>query len=90
MIVISEDDLLDVDDLPEYVLRRSQLALAPPQDEAPAGDASKPAGMTLRDAERELIRSTLDETRGNREEAARILGIGERTLYRKINEYGLR
>jgi len=28
-------------------------------------------------------------TNGNREQAAKILGIGERTLYRKIREYGL-
>jgi two-component system response regulator HydG len=28
-------------------------------------------------------------TAGNREEAAKMLGIGERTLYRKIKEYGL-
>ena len=28
-------------------------------------------------------------TDGNREQAAKILGIGERTLYRKIKEYGM-
>ena len=32
---------------------------------------------------------TLKATGGNREEAAEMLGIGERTLYRKIKEYGL-
>ncbi len=41
------------------------------------------------DAEKELIRSTLKMVQGNREQAAGILGIGERTLYRKIKEYGL-
>jgi two-component system response regulator HydG len=90
MIVISDDDILDAADLPDYVLRRSQLALAPPQEPAPTAETPRLAGTTLRDAERELIRETLEETRGNREEAARILGIGERTLYRKITEYGLR
>jgi two-component system response regulator HydG len=29
-------------------------------------------------------------TAGNREQAAQMLGIGERTLYRKLKEYGLR
>ena len=32
---------------------------------------------------------TLARTAGNREQAAKVLGIGERTLYRKIKEYGL-
>jgi len=89
MVVMSDDQVLDVDDLPDYVVRGSQLALAPAQTSAVAAVPQNP-GMTLRDVEKELIRSTLENTQGNREEAARILGIGERTLYRKINEYGLR
>jgi two-component system, NtrC family, response regulator HydG len=36
-----------------------------------------------------FIGETLKVTGGNREEAANMLGIGERTLYRKIKEYGL-
>jgi DNA-binding NtrC family response regulator len=32
---------------------------------------------------------TLAKTKGNREKSAKILGIGERTLYRKIKEYNL-
>ena len=45
--------------------------------------------LAAREAERELIRNTLKLTNGNREQAAKILGIGERTLYRKIKEYDL-
>ena len=45
--------------------------------------------MTLQEAERQLIANTLKTTAGNRQEAARQLGIGERTLYRKIKDYGL-
>jgi two-component system response regulator HydG len=37
----------------------------------------------------QAIVDTLAKTRDNREKAAKILGIGERTLYRKIKEYGL-
>ena len=37
-----------------------------------------------------FIRETLRLTAGNREQAAKLLGIGERTLYRKLKEYGLR
>ncbi|MEJ2502548.1 MAG: sigma-54 dependent transcriptional regulator, partial [Gemmatimonadota bacterium] len=44
-------------------------------------------GMTMRDLEREAITAALKEVGGNRREAAERLGIGERTLYRKIKEY---
>lgn len=44
-------------------------------------------GRSLEEVERLLIAGTLEMTGGNREEAARILGIGERTLYRKIKLY---
>jgi DNA-binding NtrC family response regulator len=44
-------------------------------------------GMTMEEIERAVIQSALRETRGNRRKAAEMLGIGERTLYRKIKEY---
>lgn len=46
-------------------------------------------GKSLEEVEREHIRRTLELTGHNRAEAARILKIGERTLYRKIKEYNL-
>jgi two-component system response regulator HydG len=46
-------------------------------------------GISLEQLEKEAIRNTLKLTNGNREQAAKILGIGERTLYRKIKEYDL-
>ena len=46
-------------------------------------------GISLRDAERELIRATLAQTGGNRSKTARLLGMGRKTLYRKLEEYGL-
>jgi DNA-binding NtrC family response regulator len=47
------------------------------------------AGMTMQDLEREAITAVLKEVHGNRRRAAELLGIGERTLYRKIKEYEL-
>jgi DNA-binding NtrC family response regulator len=44
-------------------------------------------GMTMAQVERAVIEATLRETRGNRRRAADLLGIGERTLYRKLKEY---
>jgi transcriptional regulator with GAF, ATPase, and Fis domain len=46
-------------------------------------------GMTMAEIERAAIESALRETRGNRRKAAELLGIGERTLYRKLREYQL-
>ncbi|MEM1329081.1 MAG: sigma-54 dependent transcriptional regulator [Planctomycetota bacterium] len=48
------------------------------------------AGTSLEQIEKRAIRETLKLTGGNRERAAQLLGIGERTLYRKLKEYGLR
>jgi two-component system response regulator HydG len=46
-------------------------------------------GRPLDEIERVFIGETLKLTGGNREQAAEMLGIGERTLYRKIKEYQL-
>jgi DNA-binding NtrC family response regulator len=54
----------------------------------PVADAVQP-GMTMEQMERMLIARALEETNGNRKEAARRLGIGERTLYRKLKKYHL-
>ncbi len=46
-------------------------------------------GMTMSELEREAIVATLKEVDGNRRQAAEELGIGERTLYRKLREYDI-
>jgi DNA-binding NtrC family response regulator len=46
-------------------------------------------GMTMAEVERATIEAALQEYKGNRRRAAEVLGIGERTLYRKIKEYHL-
>ena len=46
-------------------------------------------GMSMADVERAAIAAALKETRGNRRKAAEVLGIGERTLYRKLKEYAI-
>ncbi len=54
-----------------------------------AGGPATLTGRSLEEVEKYFIAETLKLTGGNREETARMLGIGERTLYRKIKEYGL-
>ncbi|HET6879963.1 MAG TPA: sigma-54 dependent transcriptional regulator [Pirellulales bacterium] len=86
MVVVDFDGVLDVDDLP------AELA------DQPAGEtAASPAaacddhlvGKPFTEIEKHYIVETLKLCGGNREEAALLLGIGERTLYRKIKEYQL-
>jgi len=51
--------------------------------------ASMADSPSMEEMERKLILKVLDETDGNRKEAAKKLGIGERTLYRKLNKYNI-
>jgi DNA-binding NtrC family response regulator len=44
-------------------------------------------GMRMAEVERAAIEAALKDTRGNRRKAAELLGVGERTLYRKLKEY---
>ncbi len=82
MVVLAGDDKLTVGDLPQE--------LFDPNKGSTAGQLDQLAGITIEQAEKELIRNTLRMVSGNREQAAGILGIGERTLYRKIKEYDLK
>ncbi|HEX7980186.1 MAG TPA: sigma-54 dependent transcriptional regulator, partial [Gemmatimonadaceae bacterium] len=61
-----------------------------PRDETPPPNVVTVApGTKMSEVERAVIEAALKETRGNRRRAAELLGIGERTLYRKIKEYRL-
>ena len=59
------------------------------EDERPEEQPQAPVNISLEDSERELMREALERCGGNRKVAAAQLGISERTLYRKIKEYGL-
>jgi DNA-binding NtrC family response regulator len=81
-----------VEDRPVTARRVEMIEVAPadPLDvETPEGPVIYRAGMTMADVERAAIEAALKETRGNRRKAAEVLGIGERTLYRKLKEYQL-
>ncbi len=84
MVVIDSDGILDVDDLTEDIQN-----VAPGTHQGSVGGTSQLVGHSLQEIERFYIGETLKQTSGNREEAARLLGIGERTLYRKIKEYAI-
>ena len=62
-------------------------AIEPRDQEPPPNVVTVMPGTKMSDIERAVIEAALKETRGNRRRAAEMLGIGERTLYRKIKEY---
>ena len=76
MIVLSPGGMLDVADLPEQL----RPAVAAPAQ-------LLPTGSTLGENERAQILAVLKEVGGNRSQAAKVLGISRRTLYRKLDEY---
>ncbi|NLX04189.1 MAG: sigma-54-dependent Fis family transcriptional regulator [Phycisphaerae bacterium] len=84
MVVLTAEQILGVEDVPEEI--RQQAGAARSTAIVPL---TSMAGQTLEQLEKEHIQNTLEITRGNREQAAKILGIAPRTLYRKIKEYGL-
>jgi DNA-binding NtrC family response regulator len=66
--------------LPEHLPLGVRIGPLPP------GDGASPDRPTLAEAERRYIRQVLAECSGHRQKAARILGISERNLYRKLKE----
>jgi two-component system, NtrC family, response regulator HydG len=84
MVVQDQDGVLGLDDVQETDgLGRLHLA-----DGAAAGPSAL-IGRPLTEVERYYVEQALQLTHGNREEAARMLGIGERTLYRMIQDWKL-
>jgi two-component system response regulator HydG len=81
MIVFNQSGVLDINDIPEHIYKSKRTALTGPVF---------PVGVTLDEMEKELMKNTLAYVGGNRGETAKILGIGERTLYRKLEKYGLK
>ena len=82
MVVIDTDGMIDVEDLPDDLAG----SISTMDDDIVRDNL---VGRTMNDIEKHFISETLRASGGNREEAAKTLGIGERTLYRKIKEYNL-
>jgi len=78
-VVMSKRDMITIESIPEYLTYH-------PGEEADAGSTGE--GL-LPELERKTISEVLNQTRGDKTKAARILGIGLRTLYRKIEKWDL-
>jgi two-component system, NtrC family, response regulator HydG len=81
MVVLARGELLAEEDVPASIVEGGGARAS--------GSGGSLAGRSLVEVERDLIAENLELMDGNREKTAKVLGIGERTLYRKIKEYGL-
>jgi DNA-binding NtrC family response regulator len=75
MCVLSQSGEIDVDDIPDNMKRETSIMLS--------------TSGTLEETEKAKILAVLKEVGGNRTKAAERLGISRRTIYRKLEEYGL-
>ena len=83
-VVLSKGDMIQLSDLPQSVQSRGVI-----QSETELSQPIIDKGVTLEEAEKQLIIRTLQECRGNRTAAAKKIGISRRTLHRKLHRYGL-
>jgi two-component system response regulator HydG len=88
---LSSGPVLQLGDLPTQLQQQGLEARR-----AAAGDGDEPEGAdgapevkTLAELEREAILGAIRTLNGDKLQAARLLGIGKTTLYRKLKEYGL-
>lgn len=76
-VVMARSDTLTIDDIPEYLTYKAT--------EVELDDT----GGLLHKMERQTITEVLDKTAGDKVKAAKILGIGLRTLYRKLDKWAM-
>jgi transcriptional regulator of acetoin/glycerol metabolism len=81
-VLLGQDDTVGLEDLPPQLIGHGERALVVGQAVAQQ--------LTLHDLEKEYIGKILENTRGNKTEAARILGVDRTTLYRKLEEYKIK
>jgi two-component system response regulator HydG len=83
-VILTRGEVIERDDLPEAI----RTAAAEARAEAPGAAAAPieiPLGTPMDEVERIVIRRTLEQTRGDKNLAAQILGIAARTIYRKLD-----
>ena len=81
-VVLCRGESVDVGDLPEALRRAGGV---PGVGSPPAGALTISFGTPLEEIERMVIRETLRHTRGDKNLAARLLGVAARTIYRKLD-----
>lgn len=93
-VIIASGRQIELDDLPEAISRSATEAFAHArQERAAAAGEGRAIGIELElpaamdEVEKQVIEATLDYTEGDKSRAARLLNIGRKTLYRKLEQY---
>jgi two-component system response regulator AtoC len=90
LVVMSEGDVITAEDVRRELERQPDIAAAPAGESETEGDVDNANLRSRRSqAEREAVLRALRRANQNRTVAARILGVSRRTLYNKLQEFGL-
>lgn len=94
-VIIASGRQIELDDLPEAISRSSEHSSAHARFErASAAGEGRNVGLTIEmpstmdEIEKHVIEATLEYTDGDKSQAARLLNIGRKTLYRKLEHFG--
>ncbi|OGS36364.1 MAG: hypothetical protein A2293_05775 [Elusimicrobia bacterium RIFOXYB2_FULL_49_7] len=80
VLILSANDFIKPEDFPQELTQKAFL---------PAAHASGTLAQQMESVEREIVKRALEKCKGNKQEAAKSLGISRANLYRKIEHYRL-
>ncbi len=89
-ILLCDGGLIARDHLPAVVGRPEEVRSAPRNGGFNADAPLPPGGIDLEDVERTFVTKALEQTRGNKSKASRLLGLTRAQLYSRLDKYGLR
>ena len=90
LVIFSTDNIIKPQNLPDELIEKSNFKVNLPQNPLPdlSDSVIIKLGQTLEEVEKMIILKTLEKFNGNKTHTAKVLGIGLRTLHRKLKDYG--
>jgi transcriptional regulator with PAS, ATPase and Fis domain len=82
-IVLDQDGVIQTSDLPLHLQQKTVDGLSA---SSKVDQITIPLGMSLKEIEDLMIQKALAATKGDRAQAAKLLGVNERTIYRRISK----
>jgi DNA-binding NtrC family response regulator len=88
-VATEQQPIVSPNDAQQYSILKTPSAGASTAYDAVAEEINEPGNLNLNDLGRQMVEKALERNGGNRKKAAQELGISDRTLYRRIKQYGL-